>query len=584
MLALDTETALIASGLLAPPLTCISLASPEQTALLNRWEFPPALLGQTLVGHNIAYDMGVLAAEFPELLPAVFQAYDENRITDTQLREQLTHIAANCYRMQVLDDGSAKPVGYHLSDLAERHLGRKLDKDTWRLRYGELRDIPCSAWDPGAREYAQTDARVTYDIWAIQEQNAGYLEDQYRQARAAWWLHLCSAWGLVVDQDKVTALEVTWREEYAKIGAACQAAKLVRKDGSRDMKAIKALVEAAYGAEAPRTEVGNVQTDAVTLRDSGDPTLHALASYAGLQKKIGTDIPILREGLIQSRYVPLVTSGRTSSTKPNVQNWARKGGQRECITPRPGYVFVIADYSMAELHSWAQQCLDLGIGSTMAEVLNSGRDPHAELALDLGHAGSDEEFKQLRGAAKVANFGCPTGMGAVTFRKHALTSWGIRMTPDEADKAVRGWRAKWGESKAYFDAVGRMKEAGGVWQNRSRRFRGETSFTETANTLFQGLTADFTKDAGYEITRQCYLGGGPLLGSRVVAFIHDEYLLEVPEEGAHECAMEVKRIAEERANLWTPDVPNHVEPIVSRIWSKRAEQRWEKGRLVPWEG
>ncbi len=585
MLALDTETALIAPGLLAPPLTCISLANAAGDTLLHRLDWNPNILDQSLVGHNIAYDMGVLAAEYPECVPAIWKAYDENRITDTQLREQLTHIAAGCYRMEYLEDGSARPIGYHLSNLAERHLGKVLDKDTWRLRYGELRDLPLTFWPEGARDYATTDARVTYDIWAAQEQNAAYLDDQWRQARAAWWLHLASAWGMQVDQGRVDKLEVAWREEYARVGAECQASGLVRKDGSRDMAAIRDRVRAAYaGRELPLTDGENVRTDAQTLRDSGDPTLTLLAGYAGLGKKLGTDIPILREGLIQSRYVSLVNSGRTSSTKPNVQNWARKGGQRECIIPRPGMVFVIADYSMAELHSWAQQCLDLGIGSHMAEVLNGGRDPHAELALDL-HDGkvTDEEFKQLRGAAKVANFGCPTGMGAKTFREHALISWGIRLTEEEATRAVRGWKAKWPESKAYFEAVGRYHEGGGVPQMRSRRFRGGTSFTETANTLFQGLTADFTKAAGYEISKQCYLGGGPLLGSRIIAFIHDEYLVEVPEEGAHECAMEIKRIAECAANVWTPDVPNRVDPVVSRVWSKKAEQKWSAGRLVPWE-
>ncbi|MEG7784113.1 hypothetical protein, partial [Listeria monocytogenes] len=47
-----------------------------------------------LVGQNIAYDAAVLCAEFPTLLPLWFTAYEQGRILDTKLREQLIDIAS----------------------------------------------------------------------------------------------------------------------------------------------------------------------------------------------------------------------------------------------------------------------------------------------------------------------------------------------------------------------------------------------------------------------------------------------------------------------------------------------------------
>ena len=54
------------------------------------------------------------------------------------------------------------------------------------------------------------------------------------------------------------------------------------------------------------------------------------------------------------------------------------------------------------------------------------------------------------------------------------------------------------------------------------RVRGRVSFTQARNTPFQGLAADGAKLALWELIRAGY---------RVVAFIHDEILIELPEDG-----------------------------------------------------
>ena len=63
-------------------------------------------------------------------------------------------------------------------DLARRLLNRKLDKDTWRLRYGEFLDIPLDKWPEGAKTYPLIDAEVTYQIWEIQEAHKDFLHDR----------------------------------------------------------------------------------------------------------------------------------------------------------------------------------------------------------------------------------------------------------------------------------------------------------------------------------------------------------------------------------------------------------------------
>ncbi|NBT36521.1 MAG: DNA polymerase I, partial [Betaproteobacteria bacterium] len=97
----DTETALIRAGLLIPPMTCMSFADPatgkggvvdrhDAHAMMRDWLRDPTI---RLVGHNLAFDVAVMCAEFPDLLPLFFAAYDDGRLEDTMLNEQLLDIA-----------------------------------------------------------------------------------------------------------------------------------------------------------------------------------------------------------------------------------------------------------------------------------------------------------------------------------------------------------------------------------------------------------------------------------------------------------------------------------------------------------
>jgi DNA polymerase-1 len=107
----------------------------------------------------------------------------------------------------------------------------------------------------------------------------------------------------------------------------------------------------------------------------------------------------------------------------------------------------------------------------------------------------------------------------------------------------------------------------------------------TGNTLFQGLAADLAKDAGYRVSRACYAEPGPpLYGSYVVNFIHDELLLELPEERASDAAIEAARIMRDVGAQWCPDVKPDAQPALMRRWHKEAETKKDAtGRLIPWE-
>ena len=134
--ALDTETHLIEPGKLAPRLVCVSYCDGEKTGLLHREDLNGQikefldLRSYLIVGHNIAYDMAVLAQNDPSLIPHIFTAYNESRIEDTQIREQLIDIARGNYRGVYRDaDNKKHKREYSLSAIAKRRLKIEMEKE-----------------------------------------------------------------------------------------------------------------------------------------------------------------------------------------------------------------------------------------------------------------------------------------------------------------------------------------------------------------------------------------------------------------------------------------------------------------------
>jgi hypothetical protein len=631
----DTETALFRPGVMAPELVCCTWQTPgEQPGIIHAND--PAALpmvrgwltsGELLVGHNVAYDFAVVCAKWPELVPLVFKAYDDDRVSDTKLRQQLLDIAAGEFRgylrkfdkrvckehddcdPEVCPQATIKkaarwvPHNYDLDAIVYRAAGRKLDKDTWRLRYGEFLNVPLHEWPEGARTYPLEDARATLEVFLQQEHHVAFIPDQYRQARAAWALHLTSVWGLRTHGPGVDKLEAETRAALAQIEGGLQAAGLVRADGSRDTKKAKAqMVQVceALGKPLRLTAKGGISLDSDACEASENDLLEDYAELTSLKNVLSKDIPVLRAGTSFPVHTSfgLAASGRSTSGKPNVQNPRRLPGIRECFTPRPGKIFAQADFSGLELHTLAQTCVTLFGQSHLAEVLNAEIDPHTAFAADILEVSyeqalamkkaGDEKFDNARQTAKVANFGFPGGLGYESLCVFARKTYGVLLTEERAKELKAQWLERWPEMRLFFKYVGDLvsEDTGEalVKQIFSDRLRGGCFYCAACNSFFQGLGSDAAKRAHYLVIRACYSEpSSPLYGSRPVNFVHDETILETDDvPGAHEVAMELGRLMVAGANEFLPNVPARVEPLLARCWSKKAKPVFKEGRLVPW--
>lgn len=609
----DTETALFRPGLQAPPLTCVSYCIDKGPAEVVGHVAGLAMVrralveGWTLVAHNAPYDLLVCCAEDPDLLDLVFDAYDQDRIHDTKIRQQVIDISKDgLSRRTYAGPPGQKPfTAYSLGGLVARHTGIVMDKGAVRTSFGPLRGVPVADWPEGAADYAKDDTTLLRAVYEAQEPYAAQCNDIPIMTQGQWWLHLLKSWGVRTNAAGVESLTRGTAEALAKVRQMLVDAGLVREERykktgaiqgyTRDTKAAQARMLEVMGDGCKKTKGGGVCLDEDACKDSEDPLLEAYAEYSTLSSVLAKDCPALAQGVnqpIHSHY-DMAGSGRTTSSKPNVQNWRRLPGVRECFVPRPGHWFAQADYSGFELVTLAQTCLDLFGHSELAKVLQAGEKPHWSLAAEILGVSydyirenqKDEKVKDAILLAKAGNFGLPGGLGVPKFRLWAKAAYGIQVSNDQGYDLKAKWFRRYPEMTELFAYVNSVVESGKpLVLPRGGLICGGLRFTQACNRLFQGPAARAAKRAGYLVTKACYTDeASPLYDSRPVVFIHDEFILEAPIDGAPEAAEELARVMCAGAAEVIPDIPVKAEPCVMRYWSKNAETlRDDKGRLQAW--
>lgn len=651
-IAFDCEAHLIRPGMLFPRVVCVTFAESGKTPWIqDRYCGVLEVLSYlkdrdvVLIGHNVAFDLGVVLAELislardprtallvpseQALIELVFQAYEDDRISDTMIRSMLIDIARGAFQEI---EGQRRGKFYALDKLSDRWCGIKLAKaDTWRLHYAWLDGVPIPQWPADAVDYAIRDADVTEKIdaaiiaWVISEGMAsGEIPDAERQTRAAWVLHLMAGWGVCVDSEMVAKLKADLLAKQKTFYAILDQHGVFKKDKLGNFKRTKkgaiqknqkvlqdfiAQGFQAQGKKAPSNSKG-VSIAADVARESGNPVAVAFADVANTDKLLSTYIPTLERGAqglpITSAPNVLVASGRTSWTNPNWQNPPRFGGIRECVISRRGTVLVAADLDTVELRALAQACREIVGYSTMGDAIAAGQDLHLAVAaeiLGMDYAAAkalydagDPVVSEARQTAKKANFSLPGGVGARKFAQmyydddqplclHPDGSYDQAGSEARAQEIKNAWLNRWSEMRDYLRHAGDIcgdYGSNSIEQPWSGRIRGGLDYCSCANTYFQGRVADGTKLALWRLAWACYVDTTSVLyGSRLVLFLHDEVILEVPEDRVHECGEEIVRILVGAVQEVIPDIPITSAAVAFRRWYKGAKPVKISGKLVP---
>lgn len=236
--SLDTETDLIGPGNLAPDIICASFydLAEREAALLGHLDddLKPtlhALLSDPdthIIGHNIAYDLSVIARYDETLLEPIWDALYDNRVHDTMLREMLINLTTTGNIDIIEDGGMNRKISYALGSLVKDYLGINItaDKeaaDSARMTYSIVKGTPVSEWPENYVTYAKDDARYTGLVFLEQEARRNKIMeetglDPFKQAtfrtRTHFALRLLECQGNRLDPDKVRAVTKEFEDLY----------------------------------------------------------------------------------------------------------------------------------------------------------------------------------------------------------------------------------------------------------------------------------------------------------------------------------------------------------------------------------
>ena len=328
--------------------------------------------------------------------------------------------------------------------------------------------------------------------------------------------------------------------------------------------------------QAKKPKSGNWPTDEQTLSRlaARSPIIDAILDYRGLRKLLSTYIEPFagyispEDGRVHTTFNQALTAtGRLSSSNPNLQNIPiRTEEGREIrkafVSGRPGWVMMSADYSQIELRLMAHFCGD----EHLLDAFRRGEDVHAATAAKIFRVPVSEVTPDQRRIAKTANFGIMYGISSFGLAER------LRCPRAEAKQIIDDYFASFPSIRGFIDAtVAQARERGYVETlfGRRRYIADITSANATVRALaernavnapIQGSAADIIKLAMIAVDRRLREGG---FRARMVLQIHDELLLEVPQE---EIAPVRDLLVGEMENVTRLSVPLTVECNDGNTW------------------
>ncbi len=255
-------------------------------------------------------------------------------------------------------------------------------------------------------------------------------------------------------------------------------------------------------------------------------TLKKLSStfLVGLQKHIEKDLRI-HTCFNQA----LTTTGRLSSTEPNIQNIPIRteiGKEiRKAFIADKESTLLVCDYSQIELRVLAS----MSNVPEMIDAFNNNRDIHTQTASDIFNVPLDQVTDNMRRNAKAVNFGIIYGMSAFGLSKS------IGVSVIEAEEFINKYFNKYAGIKSFLHSLVTNAEKDGLSRtlfNRIRYIRELKSNNYmqkqlgerlAMNTPIQGTAADIIKIAMIKIDR---MFEEKKIKSRMLLQIHDELIFE----------------------------------------------------------
>lgn len=267
----------------------------------------------------------------------------------------------------------------------------------------------------------------------------------------------------------------------------------------------------------------------------------------GLLKEIAAD------GRIHSTFNQTETrTGRISSTEPNLQNIPVRTElgreMRKFFIADDGKVLVDADYSQIELRVLS----DIADDKAMIDAFNNGDDIHAITASQVFKMPLQMVTPLMRSRAKAVNFGIVYGIGAFSLAKD------IGVSRAEADRYIKDYLHHYSGVDRYMNEVVEEAKKNGYVKTLfgRRRYLPELSSSNgmlrafgervARNMPIQGTAADIIKTAMIRVYTRLKEEN---LNARLILQIHDELIVEAPENEKTKAELIVKEEMENACKM-----------------------------------
>jgi DNA polymerase-1 len=358
------------------------------------------------------------------------------------------------------------------------------------------------------------------------------------------------------------------------------------------------------------------------------PIIETYLKFKGAQKDIGTygqnwiDQINPVSGRIHTQFKQLMNTGRLSSGGKsgdvknfNFQNIPSDQETRACFVASEGNTLVGCDYTGQEQIVLVNKCLDKNLLEFYDKDLG---DMHSFVASKMYNEldGMDlndikKKHKDKRQSAKVAGFAINyggSGIGiadqlglSVEQGQHIYDSYfnafpGLKSYFDEAKKfgvengyvlisPITGKKSY----VDYYDEFTKLKnEMDRDFWDKYKKIKNSNTPTATSmkdkvskffrkrgdiermslNYSIQGESAEITKLAGVYFWQRYLVKNNLLFKVKIVNAIHDEYLVETPEEISRETAQALQKCMEDAGDKFCKRIRLKAEPTIERYWKK----------------
>ncbi|MEO1233806.1 MAG: DNA polymerase I [Myxococcota bacterium] len=357
--------------------------------------------------------------------------------------------------------------------------------------------------------------------------------------------------GVAIDVPRLSQLETRFAGELEKLEAACyEAAGKEFNIGSP--KQLRTILYEELGLKITKTTKTGPSTDHAALEAIADdhPLPALVIQHRTVQKLQNTYVEALPKmvspasGRVHTQLNQATAgTGRLSSSEPNLQNIPIRtdlGRElRKVFIPEPGRLLVSVDYSQVELRVLAHFSED----PVLVKAFEERADVHTRTAAALFEIDPADVNREQRTQAKAVNFGVLYGMGPVRLARE------LKIPRRTASQFVKDYFDRQPGVRAYIEeTLERARNEGEVRTLLGRRRlvpdvhsrnRAAKSAAErvAVNTPIQGSAADLIKMA---MLRVDALLRDAFPQAKLLLQVHDELLVEAPEEDAEAVAGAVR--------------------------------------------